>query len=233
LLRGPEKDINLTEQPVSPDQRYLVLSQWQEDTLKKSRNKVMHILDRESGKSSMCKLNAKDLSPIGWKKTDEGLRLMAVTNRWQFDKNETSELYSIDPITGDLKKQEKVDARLEIDNPLSPDGKYRVRLGKDELIVTSQDDGSQRRFVLHQDDRRFVGPECMEWVSPRYLKFNGQRMSLIDMTTMKMCYPIPADGAKLGYSSKFSSDFRWVLYQEEKNDEEGLFLAPIELPKGK
>src|SRR5205807_281766 len=133
---------------------------------------------------------------IGWKETEAGLRLVAVTNRWQFDKKEPSELYLIDPTTGNLERQENVDARLEIDSPLSPDGTRRYRVGKDELIVTDMEDGNQRRFFFHEDDRRFVGPECVEWASPRYLKFNGPRPALIDVTTMKMSFPVSADGAK-------------------------------------
>jgi hypothetical protein len=64
------------------------------------------------------------------------------------------------------------------------------------------------------------------------LKFNGPRLALIDVTTMKMCFPVTADGAKFGsHSYQFSSDFRWVLYQGEGIEGEGLYLAHVELPK--
>lgn len=232
LLRGPEKDLGLAEEPVSPDQRYVALSQWQGDPRKEGRTKVLFLLDRASGRSVICKLKPKDLSVIGWKQTDAGLRVAAVTNRWQFDKKEPSELYLADPANGKLERQENVDARLEIDNPLSTDGKHRVHVGKDALVVTDVGSGKQRRFVFHEDDRRFVGPECIEWVSPRYLKFTGPRLALIDVTTMKMCFPASADGTKFGSNSyTFSSDFRWVLYQGETGGGEGLFLAPVEMPK--
>jgi hypothetical protein len=127
LLRGPEKDLDLAEVPVSPDQRYVVLGRWQEEPRKEGRTKVLHVLDRESGKWGVCKLKGKDLSVTGWTKTEAGLRMVAVTNRWQFDKQEASESYLADPATGELERQEKVDARLDIDNRLSPDGKRRVR----------------------------------------------------------------------------------------------------------
>src|SRR5579871_683982 len=169
LLRGPEKDLNLAAEPVSPDQRYVVFSQWQGDPRKEGRSKVLHILDRENGRVVICKLDAKDLSVIGWKRTNAGLRMAAVTNRWQFDKKEPSELYLADPATGKLERQETIDARLDIDNPLSPDGKRRVQVGKDELVVTDVGSGKQRRFVFHENDRRFIDPECIEWVSPRYV----------------------------------------------------------------
>jgi hypothetical protein len=234
LLRGPEKDLGLAEEPVSPDRRYVVLSRWQGDPRKEGRTKVLHILDREIGRSVVCNAGAKDLSVIGWKKTGAGLRMTAVTNRWQFDKREHSELYLADPVTGKLERQENAEARLEIDQPLSPDGKRRVHVGKDGLVVTDVGDGRQRQFVFHEDDRRFVGPECIEWVSPRYLKFNGPRLALIDVTTMKMCFPASADGTKFGANSyTFSSNFRWVLYQGERSDGEGLFLAPVEMPRGR
>jgi hypothetical protein len=153
-----------------------------------------------------------------------------VTNRWQFDK-EASESYLADPVTGRLERQENVDARLEIDNPLSPDGKRRVQVAKGELIVTDTADGKKRHFVLHEEDRHFVGPECIEWVSPRYLKFNGQRLALIDVMRMKMCFPASAEGAKSASNSyHFSPDCRWVLYQGETSGGEGLFLAPVEMP---
>jgi hypothetical protein len=232
LLRGPEKDLNLAEHPVSPDKRYVVLSQWQGDTGKEGRSKVLFILDRESGKATICKSAKLDLSVIGWKQAEGRLRLAAITNRWLFDKNQTSELYLADPATGNLERQENADARLEIDNPLSADGKHRVRVGKQELVVTDVQDGKQRQFVLHEDDLRFVGPECIQWVSPRYLKFNGQRLALIDVTAMKMCFPVTADVARFpSHTYQFSPDFRWVLYQGQKEDGEGLYIAPVEMPK--
>jgi hypothetical protein len=232
LLRGPEKDLNLAETPVSPDHRYVALHQWRDNPDGKGRTKRLYILDRKSGKVQTVEPQRKDLSVVGWKKTEAGLRAVAVTHRWRLDPKETSELFLADPATGKLERQGQVDARFEIDNRLSPDGKHRVQVGKDELIVTAVADGKQRRFVLHEDDRRFVGEECVEWVSPRYLKFNGPRLALIDVTTMKMCFPASADGVKVGsHSYKASSDFRWVLYQGEGMEGEGLFLAPLEMPK--
>jgi hypothetical protein len=132
-----------------------------------------------------------------------------------------------------LEHQEHVNARYEIDNPLSPDRQHRVRVGEDELVVTGTADGRERRFVFHQNDRRFVGEECIEWVSPRHLKFNGPRLALMDVTTMKMSFPESADEGQFGsHSYKFSSDFRWVLYRGEGIDGEGLFLAPVQMRKG-
>jgi hypothetical protein len=228
LLQGPEKDLGLAEVPVSPDHRYVALHQWKTNPRGKGRTKFLQILNRESGEVKACESQGKNFYLIGWRKTDAGLRVVAVTNRWQFEKKEVSELYLVDPATGKVELQDNVDARLEIDNPLSPDGKHRIRVGKDELIVTDTERGEQRRFVFHVDDRRFVGPECVEWVAPRYLKFNGPRLALIDVTTMKMCFPASADGARFGsHTYKFSPGFRWVLFQGQGSDEEGLFLSPL------
>ena len=231
LLQGPEKDLNLAEVPVSPDRRYVAVHQFKSNPAGRGGTRFLQMLNRESGDVKECDSQGKDLYLIGWRETENGLRVIAMTNRRQFGKEEPSELYMVDPTTGKVELQSNVDARLEIDNPLSPDGKHRVRVGKDELIVTDLGDGKQRRFVFHEDDRRYVGPECIEWVTPRYLKFNGQRLALIDVTTMKMCFPASTDGAKFGsHTYKFSPDFHWVLFQGEASDGEGLFLAPIVPP---
>lgn len=230
LLRGPEKELHLEEAPASPDLRYVAFRQWRGTG--KDRTKSLYFLDRQSGKVQALKAEPKDLSVVGWKNTEAGLRAVAVTNRWRLEPKEPSELFLADPASGKVERQEQVDAPYEIDNRLSPDGRHRVRLGKDDLIVTEVATSKQRRFVLHEDDVRFVGEECVEWVSPRYLKFNGARLALIDVTTMKMSFPPSADGAKLGsHSCKFSPDLRWVLYQGESGDGEALFLAPVEMPK--
>ena len=232
LLRGPEKDLNLAEGAVSPDLRYVTLDQWKDGPRGKPRLKLLLVLDRETGEVRKCESQGKDLSLVGWRRTENGLRGVVVTNRWQIDKKEASELYLADPATGKLERQGKADARLDIDSPLSPDGKSRVRVGKEELEIIGTESGRQRRFVFHEDDRRFVSPECVEWVSPRYLKFNGPRLTLIDVTTMKMCFPASADGVKLASAAyRFGSDLRWVLYQGEGIDGEGLYLAPVEMPK--
>jgi hypothetical protein len=232
LIRGPERNLDLAEQPVSPDQRYVVLERWRGDPRKEGRSKVLYILDRNSWRFAACSLSPKDLSVIGWRKTGAKQWASAVTNRWQIDKNEPSESYLINPANGTLDRQANVDARLEIDNPISPDGKHRVRVGKDDLIVTEVATGKKRRFVFHEEDRRFLGPECIEWISPRHLKFNGPRLALIDVMTMKMSFPTSSDGTKLPpHGCRFSPDFRWVLYSAERSDGEGLFLAPVEAPK--
>jgi hypothetical protein len=231
LLQGPEKELNLAEDPVAPELQFVALTLWRENSSGKGRNEILRICDRQSGAVQVVELQGKHFSVVGWTKTETGLRAVLVTNRWQFGKKEPSELYLAEPSTGKVELQRDVDPRLELDNPLSPDGKRRVRVGKEDLIVTDTGDGKQHRFTFHEDDRRFVGSESIHWVTPRYLQFNGQRLALIDVTTMKMCFPASGDGVKLGSAAyRFSPDLRLVLYQGNGIDDEGLYLAPVETP---
>ena len=99
------------------------------------------------------------------------------------------------------------------------------------MIVTDTGLGKHNRFTFHEDDRQCVGLEYVEWVSPRYLKFDGPRLALIDVMTMKMCFPASADGAKFAsHSYKFSLDFHGVLFQGEGSDGGALFLSRVEMP---
>lgn len=231
LLRGPEKEIGLTEAPVSPDHRFVALDQYQTDPKDRSRHKVFHLIDRKAGSSVTVKLPKIDLALIGWRQTDAGLRAVGLTNRWGFDKDQPSHTYWIDPTTGNLELQPDAEAPTEPDL-VSPDGKFRVQIGKDNLTVTNLESGEDRHFVFHEEDRPFVGEGCVHWVSPRYLQFIGPRMALIDAETLKMCFPTCADESRFPSAAfSFSPNFRWVLYQGEVTDEEGVFLAPVELPK--
>ena len=231
LLRGPEEGLSLAAATVSPDLRFVALSQIRNDPGGKRRHHIVIIVDRAMGGEHTLDLQEKSLYLIGWRRTEVGLRAVAVTNRWGFDKSEPNESYLADPFTGELEQQESGDARLELDSCLSPDGKYRMQMGEDNLLLTDIATGTQKHFVFHEDDRQFMGKEAIEWISPRYLKFNGQRLALIDITTMKMCCPALADGTNFGSNSyKFSPDFRWVMYQGAGEGGEGLFLAPVKVP---
>lgn len=231
LLKGQEKGINLAEAPISPDNRYVGFGQWRNKPDGKGRKEFLYILERETGKIIDLDLPDKNFTLVGWKKTDDGFQAVIVTNRWGCDEKSASELYLADPATGKLVLQEHVDGRKEVSDLLSPDKRHRVHVDKEDLTITDLEKGKQQRFIFHEDDRRFLGEECIEWVSSRYLRFNGQRLALIDVRTMKMSFPV-APKLKIGSQSyKFSPDFRWVLYQGEGPDGEGLFLAPVEMPK--
>lgn len=230
LLRGPETGIGLPEKPLSPDARFVVLDQWMSDANRKIRTKVIHILDRTSGMTITVQLPKKDLYFVGWTHTTAGLRAVGVTNRWGFDKDQPSESFLIDPTTGKMEPQ----AQPQLDPNealLSPDGKHHVRIGDDEILVTSLESIETSRFSFHEEDRPFVGKACIEWLSPDYLLFKAPKLALIDVRTMKMNFPATADGGRFHSGAyTFSPDFHWVLYQSEGSDGEGLFLAPIQLP---
>lgn len=159
LLRGPEKNLHLCEAPITPDRRYIALNQWRGNPDGKGGTKFVYILDRKDGKTRTMYVKGKTLTVIGWKQTDAGLRAVAVTNHRGVEKNETSESYLADPATCKLELHKIADTLFEIENPLSPDGKHRARLAKHEVIVTNVANGTQRRFVLHEDDRRFVNED--------------------------------------------------------------------------
>jgi len=231
LLRGPEKEIGLTEAPFSPDLRFVALDQYLNDPKGRSRNKVIHFVDRTSGAAITVQLPKDDLSIVGWKETTAGLRAVGVTNRWGFDKDQPSESFLIDPTNGNLERQGQAQRNSEKD-VVSPDGKHRVQNAEGELSVTTLESGEVRKFSFHEEDRPFVGDACVEWVSPDYLQFNAPRLALIDVRTMKMNFPVSADGSRFTAGAyTFSPDFRWVLYQGEGTDGEGVFLAPVQLPK--
>lgn len=231
LLRGPEKELRLSESSVSPDLRFVALDQYQTDPDDRARFKVIHFLDRTSGTTNTVKLAKTDLSLVNWRDTEAGIRAVGITNRWGFDKDQPSQSYLIDPVSGEMELQEQ---SLPSDSAslLSPDGKHRVQVAEGELIVIDVASGEKRQFKLHEEDRPFISEDCVDWVSSNYLKFNGSRLALIDVTTMKMSFPESENGTRFpSHAFTFSPDFRWVLYQGEDANEQGLFLAPVELPK--
>lgn len=230
LLKGPEKDLRIAEAPTSPDLRYVAFNQWQGQPGTDERSKVLFILDRMTGTEKTFRLQGKGLTLIDWEQTDNGLLAVAVTNRWPLE-DEGSELYIADPSSGALEHREDVDALFELANLWSPDRERRVRVDGHELVVTEVATGKQSSFAFHEDDWPFLIEECVEWASPKYVKFNGRRLALIDVTTMKMCFPkFDHDGDFDPHSFKFSSDMRWVLYHGEDIAGKGLFLASVETP---
>jgi hypothetical protein len=232
LLRGPEKGLTLAEVPVSPDLRFVALYQWKDDPDGKGQTRFHYLLDRQTGELKVVESSGLDLSLVGWRGTGQELRATAVTNRWNLPLGRPSELYLVDPGTGKPQLQPDANARLDVDSPLAPDGKHRIRVGKEDFVVADTAGGGERRFTFHEDDRRYVGRGCLEWVTPRYLKFNGPRLALIDVSTMKMCYPDSSAGPKQGWPTyRFSADLRWMLFDGEGVPGEGLYLAPVDLPE--
>jgi hypothetical protein len=233
LLSGPEQELDLATPAVSPDLRYVAFEQWREDPGSKLRTESVVFLDRSSGMSRTMELPGKSLSFVAWKPGAAGPAAQLVTDRWDFDENEPTESYRADPSTGELVKEKTV-TQAELAEIASPDGKHLARIDGETLVVIEAATGARRTFRFHDDDHDYLGEECVEWVSPRYLKFNGRRLALVDVTLMKMCYPKTADGSKDdAYSYKFSPDFRRVLYLGGGDDGargEALLLAPVTMP---
>jgi hypothetical protein len=154
-----------------------------------------------------------------------------MTNQWKIDEKKPSLAYLADPTTGSLQRAANLDGLAGLEAETSPDGKHQFHVGKTDLTITELPNGKVQRFAFHEYDLRFVGPDCVEWISPRYLKFNGPRLSLIDIDSMKMCFPALADGSRFPSAAyKFTRDMRWVAYQGETEGQGSFYLAPVELP---
>jgi hypothetical protein len=160
-IRGPEKFLDLCTKPTSPDHRFIAMKQRRETTDGKGHVTAFIFLDRDTKKEKLVEIPGTDLSVIEWKKADSGWRAVVASNRSTLNKKKSDEWYLIDPVTGDMRQPKQGDPYFEIDNPLSPDGAHRVRVEKDELVVTELANGKERRFVFHEDDRRHVGEGCI------------------------------------------------------------------------
>lgn len=224
LLRGPEKELGLAE---SPDLRFVGLHQWRGHPRTNDRRRVLIILDRESRAEKIFDSTGGDLSLVGWKQTPTGFQAVTVG---RLARSQSKTTYLADPRTGSLEPVE-ADVEADFDRRLSPDRRQRFGVDGDHLVITDLPTDTERRFKFHDDDQEYLGEDCVAWVNERYLKFNGPRLALIDVTMLKMCFPLCADGSRFpSYSYVFSPDFRWVLYEGEAADGEGLFLAPVRPP---
>jgi hypothetical protein len=231
LVRGPEKDLSLSESPLSPDGRYVAMESWLEKPEKKGRYKVLQVLDRSTGKTRTVEVPGKSLSLTGWRGEGPALRAVVVADRWATGPDRPEE-FVLDPATGTQEKAGTAGppaARWLT----SPDGRHRAAVRDGELVLADAAGGRERRFRFHEDDRRFAHEESVEWAGPGHLKFNGPRLALIDIATLKMSYPTPAADAKLypahGYT--FSLDGRWVLYEgEDGSAGAGLHFGRVRRP---
>jgi hypothetical protein len=229
-LAGPEKNRDLATPAVSPDRRYVAFEQWRDIPGSLERTLVVILLDRSTAKSRALELSGRSLSLVGWKPAAAGPEAELVTDRWNFDETKPTERYRVDSASGTLVKEKAV-TRAELAALTSPDGKHRAQIEDQTLVVVDAASGARRTFAFHDDDHDYVGEDCLEWAGPRYLKFNGRRLALIDITLMKMCFPKTADGSKDDpYAWKFSPDFRWVLYPGAGDEKKSLLLAPVAMP---
>lgn len=227
-LKGPweGREFFLSDRPVSPDGRFVAVEIWDTFMSGSPRHRTIHIFDRETGKTQRVSLEKQTPSAMGWLGSGAELRLV-VAKHGKYDFTQPQEWFLAEPETGKLQKIAKYPL-IEDDpiNPKSPDGKLSAKIeSPKELIITDTTSGERQIFPIHEDDRRMVGEDGIEWRSPHYLQLLVDRTAFIDTRTMKMSYPLPKteDHATL----TFSPDFRWVLLHSDKE----LVIRPVVLPE--
>lgn len=231
LLLGPEKDVALGDPPVSPDGRFVAIERWKERSSQRGRYTVVTFLNRSDRTTKTVELPNEILHASGWQGSGNQLRCIVIANRWKIADDKPEVVYLADPATGKLALASDVPVADDETRPVSPDAKHRAEIeGKERLVVVDLDTLDKRVFRFHEDDLPFVGEGCVRWAGSRYLQFNTNRLSLIDIDSMKMNYPTPksAPGTSVWYT--FSPDFRWVLWQKEENEKSGLYLGRVVNP---
>lgn len=228
-LKGPwqGKSFHLAEKPVSPDGRFVAITNWLPRTDGTRGNySVIHVHHLMSGTTQTIELVNHTPDPIGWFGTGKDLRLVFLKSR-RWEKNNKQEWFLGDPETGKYTLVEKSPlAGDEFASRLSPDGALVAAVeGKDKLTIRNIKTSQTRSFVFHEDDRRFVNEESIQWVSPRYLLLHLNRLAIIDVQTMKMSYPLATKDESRSHT--FSPDFKWVLWQKP---EDGLYVSPVIMP---
>lgn len=232
-LRGPEKDLSLSESPLSPGGRFVAMESWRDLPERKGRAKVLLLLDRTTGKFRTIERPGKSLTLTDWRGEGQTLRGVVVIDRWSDDKTK-SEHFLIDPLAGTEEPPTAKSPSPTARWLTAPDGKHRAMIRDNELLLVEVASGQERRFRFHEDDTRFVHEEAVEWAGPRYVKFNGPRLALISAATLKMSYPTSAGDAKLypSHGHSFSPDGGWVLYQgEDGSAGAGLHLGRVRTPE--
>jgi len=218
---------HLAEKPLSPDGRFVVITNWRPRTDGNRGNySVIHILHLMSDTTQTIELVNQSPEPIGWIGSGKDLRLVFLkSHRWE--KDQKHEWFLGDPETGKHTPAEKSPlGGDESARRLSPDGALVAAVeGKDKLTITDLKTGEKRSFTFHEDDRRFVHEEGFQWVSSRYLRLHLNRLAFLDVQTLKMSYPLTKKDASRSHT--FSPDFKWVLWQ---GHDEGLYVSPVVMP---
>ena len=194
---------------------------------------MLLLLDRTTGKPRTVERPGKSLTLTDWRGEGQTLRGVVVIDRWSDDKSK-SEHFLIDPLSGTeetpMAKSPSPAARWLT----APDAMHRAMIRNNKLVLVEVASGRERRFRFHEDDTRFVHDEAVEWAGPRYLKFNGPRLALIDAAALKMSYPTSAADAKLypSHGHTFSPDGGWVHYQcADGSAGAGLHLGRVRIPE--
>lgn len=213
--------------PLSPDGRFACLEMWKRRSKSRHGNYAfLYVLDLQTGTSQTVELTDQSLDPIGWIGEGDKLRL-AFLNDFRWNKEANLACYLADPTTGESVLAEAAPfPHVSTGVRISPDQtRSAVIDDAGNFIVTDLKTGGAKNFVFHEDDRKLVHPDTLEWVSPRHLSLWLGRLAFIDADAMKLSYPTLKEDNSSGY--KFSGDFRWALWRTPKV---GVFLAPVESP---
>jgi hypothetical protein len=186
------------------------------------RQVVWHLYDVAAGSSVQANLppEAGNAQMLGWTDRGAGLRAVMKTGD-RYDDDGPRQTLLIDPATGSATHSSVQPA--SVDPSISPDGSLRMTLAPGrKLDVLDIHSGRLRTFTFHEDDRRFAEDEwSLEWLSPRYIRFDAQRPGFIDVRTMKLSYLPRVAGAANDESAggdgeeedkpyfRYSPDFAW------------------------
>lgn len=207
ILPGLTGKYQLADAPLSPDGRYVALRLW---TKRKSGNGAsasITIFDRKTGKTQQVRDGDHSLELIGWA---VGRAMAEVERGFPFDPPEERAALELELGTGRLTpaKRELRSKFGDLPNPRSPDGRRAFRIEGTKLVVTDVASKKSRTLEFQPADHRWVETDSFAWVSPRYLTFHANRMTLVDTDTMQLSFPQPEGDRSL---VQFSDDFQRVL----------------------
>jgi hypothetical protein len=232
-LRGPwdATKTDLGNAPISPDGRYIAIGELKAHADSK-RYWTLNLFDTQTDQVKSIDIPREDVRQIGWTGSGKDLRVVFEKGRRPpsgvIGIKTKIEFFTADCASG---KYQPVDiTSLRIDQPgrrYSPDGKLVAETrDKDKLIITDLATRESRTFRFHEDDLHFVGDDCFEWAGSCYLLLRLNKISFLDVKTLKMNYPLPKGEDGLSYI--FSTDFKWALWRSNEGE---LFLAPVVLPE--
>jgi hypothetical protein len=228
VLEPPAKDADLgIDAPISPDGAWIV---WKEmKKLPKEKQKIgrvgywsIHVVPTSGGAAKAVDDEGHFFEVIGW--TGTGATLKAVVQDGaRYDKEVKPTFFTFDPKTGARAPLASLPSGITKDETLSPDGKHRVTCKDGAIIVTDAAGGAEKRFPIHADDRKAMEEErCVDWASPRYLRYRIDRLGFVDIETMKLSYTFPP-GEEPEQTIAFSEDFAWAA----QSTKEGVRLAKV------
>lgn len=192
-LSGPWGEINVHfgHAPFAPGASHVAIKQWAPGSGRRLEA-VVHLLHVGSGESRAFRVPGVSLDVLGWRSGSGEPRALLVGDEGNeeqpFDQRRA---WLADPATGELVPVDP--AELPDLDPHRCGSRIARIAGDDRLLVTDLETREERAFTFSEEDRDSVEPGCVEWVSPRYLFFSGERLAFIDVESMKMSFPLPRE----------------------------------------